>query len=102
MTNPVWTRDELIITLQFYLTHAPSIPGKTSPKILKLSELLNRLQLKMGGPIPQKFRNPNGVYMKLMNFRRFDPEYHGKGLQRGNRDEAVVWNLYSSKSSLFE
>ena len=96
MRNPSWKRDELIITLQFYLTHAPSIPGKTSPEISELSELLNSLQSKMGGPTPDKFRNPNAVYMKLMNFRRFDPEYPGKGLQRGNKDEAVVWELYSS------
>jgi len=32
-----------------------------------------------------------------MNFRRFDPDYEGKGLERGNKDEEVVWNLYSSK-----
>ena len=48
----------------------------------------------MGGSLPEKFRNRNGVYMKLMNFRRFDPKYKGKGLERGNRDEEVVWKLY--------
>jgi 5-methylcytosine-specific restriction protein A len=35
--------------------------------------------------------------MKLMNFRRFDPDYEGTGLQRGNKDEEVVWNLYYSQ-----
>jgi predicted RNA-binding protein with PUA-like domain len=37
--------------------------------------------------------------MKMMNFRRFDPEYtsEGKvGLTRGNKDEEVVWNEFSS------
>jgi 5-methylcytosine-specific restriction enzyme A len=34
--------------------------------------------------------------MKLMNFRRFDPDHKGKGLQRGNKDEGVVWKLYAS------
>jgi 5-methylcytosine-specific restriction protein A len=34
--------------------------------------------------------------MKLMNFPRFDPSYEGKGLERGGKDEEVVWNLYSS------
>ena len=36
--------------------------------------------------------------MKLMNFRRFDPEYTrgGKsGLTRGNSDEAAVWERYA-------
>jgi len=38
--------------------------------------------------------------MKLMNFRRFDPEYTaaGKvGLTRGNKDEEVVWKLSSDE-----
>ena len=34
--------------------------------------------------------------MKLMNFRRFDPDYEGTGLQRGNKDEEVVWDLFAS------
>lgn len=44
------------------------------------------------------FRNPNGVYMKMMNFRRFDPAYTGRGhvgLTRGNKDEEVVWNEFA-------
>jgi|SRR6516164_3686536 len=44
------------------------------------------------------FRNFNGVYMKVMNFRRFDPTYIAqgkKGLQRGNRLEEDVWNDFA-------
>lgn len=47
----------------------------------------------------EKFRNPNGVYMKLMNFRSYDPEFtkYGKvGLTRGNKDEEVVWNEFAA------
>jgi 5-methylcytosine-specific restriction enzyme A len=95
--NPPWSRDELIVTLDFYLQHTPSIPNKKTSEISELSDFLNRLQSKMGGELPDKFRNINGVYMKLMNFRRFDPDYEGKGLERGNKDEEVVWKLYSSK-----
>ena len=94
-----WSKDELIIALDFYLRYMPSIPNKNTPEILALSDFLNRLQMKLGGEVTDKFRNPNGVYMKLMNFRRFDPSYDGKGLQRGGRDEEVVWNLYSSDQS---
>jgi|SRR6516164_5113177 len=45
------------------------------------------------------FRNPNGVYMKVMNFRRFDPVYIAqgkKGLQRGNQLEEEVWNNFAN------
>lgn len=44
------------------------------------------------------FRNANGVYMKLMNFRRFDPNYtaEGKvGLTRGGHEEEIVWREFA-------
>jgi 5-methylcytosine-specific restriction protein A len=46
------------------------------------------------------FRNANGVYMKVMNFRRFDPAYLAqgkKGLERGGKLEADVWRDFSDK-----
>lgn len=95
--NLPWSRDELIVTLDFYLQHSPRIPEKNTVEISQLSEFLTRLQKKIGGDVSETFRNTNGVYMKLMNFRRFDPDFEGKGLERGNKDEGVVWNLYSSK-----
>lgn len=97
MKNQDWTRDEHILALDFYLRHAPSIPGKTSPEVVQLSDLLNRMQDRLGGEKSATYRNPSGVYMKLMNFRRFDPSYKGKGLENGNKDEEVVWNLYSQR-----
>lgn len=42
----------------------------------------------------QSFRNANGVYMKLNNFRRWDPSYTDSGrtgLAKGNKDEELVW-----------
>lgn len=61
--NSTWTRDELIILLDFYLLHTPKIPSKTSADITALSKLLNRLQAKLGGEIKDKFRNVKwGLY----------------------------------------
>ena len=67
--NPPWSRDELIVTLDFYFQHSPSIPDKSSEDIIELSAFLNRLQSKLGGEISDKFRNTNGVQMKLANFK---------------------------------
>ncbi len=71
--NPTWTRDKLIIALDFYIRYTPSVPDKKSSEISELSELLNQLTGQISGEKNHKFRNNNGVYMKLMNFRRFDP-----------------------------
>lgn len=97
MSNPTWSRDELIVTLDFYLRHTPTIPSKTSEEIRDLSKFLNQLRSKTGVVGDDDFRNPNGVYLKLMNLRRFDPDYKGKGMERGGKDEEVVWNLYANK-----
>ena len=42
----------------------------------------------------ERFRNANGFYMKLMNFRRFDPVFTGVGkveLSRGGKAEEEVF-----------
>ena len=97
MKNPPWTRDEHIIALDFYLSHLPSIPGKDSSEIQELSKVLNNLNSFLDHQITEKFRNPSGVYMKLMNFRGIDPAYKGVGLAHGNKDEQVVWDLYANR-----
>lgn len=94
--NPDWTRDELILALNVYLQHRSKLPNKGSDEIAKLSQLLNRLgdTLFSARERSSTFRNVNGVYMKLMNFRRHDPDYlkEGKtGLSRGANAEADVW-----------
>lgn len=97
MRNPDWTRDELLVALNFYLTHRPRIPGKTSLEINELSNQLRQINAELGIEGDDTFRNTNGVYMKLMNFRRFDPDYKGDGLSGGSKEEEVVWQLYANK-----
>jgi len=97
--NPTWARDELIVALDMYLRHAGNPPGKGSAEIADLSDTLNRLARYRGITQADRFRNTNGVYMKLMNFRRFDPAFTdaGKvGLSRGGKAEEDVWNEFAS------
>jgi hypothetical protein len=97
--NPAWSRDELILALDLYLRFRTAPPGKDSEEVIELSAFLGRLGWGLGLTDAETFRNVNGVYMKMMNFRRFDPEYtvEGKvGLTRGNKEEEVVWNDFSS------
>lgn len=101
--NPPWSRDELILALDLYLQQRESPLAKESPEIIELSEFLHKMGHTLGLVEAETYRNANGVYMKLMNFRRFDTEYtnDGKvGLSRGNKDEEVVWNEFSSNESL--
>ena len=62
MKNPKWTRDEIILAMDFYMDHFESIPGKDSSEINDLSKLLNKFRNKNGLYGDAKFRNNSGVY----------------------------------------
>src|SRR6516162_9807167 len=96
--NPPWSRDELILALNLCVASKGNPPGKNSEGVVELSNLLNKMDSQIAHHASD-FRNPNGVYMKVMNFRRFDPVYIAqgkKGLQRGNQLEEEVWNNFAN------
>lgn len=92
--NPDWTRDELVLAAEFYRRHAPRIPGQTSAALIALSDEILAAAAQQGLVGKETFRNPNGVHMKLMELRKYDPSYLGAGLGRKWRPvEVEVWNL---------
>lgn len=91
MARHDWMRDELILALDLYFREPSARGSKNHPEVIALSEVLNRLPLHPPGEREDFFRNANGVGMKLSNFLRLDPEYEGKGLQRGSHLEEEVW-----------
>lgn len=95
--NPDWTRDEIMLALEFYLDHRNKIPGKGSAEIATLSEEIKRVAIALGLSGDEKFRNVNGVYMKIMNIRSHDPAYtsQGKvGLASASKLEEEVWSRF--------
>ena len=96
--NPPWSRDELILALDLYMRLRNTPIAKNAEEIAELSGFLGRMATSLGRTQSGSFRNPAGVYMKLMNFRRLDPDYIDKGkvgLERGNKEEGPVWNEFS-------
>jgi 5-methylcytosine-specific restriction protein A len=100
--NPPWARDELILALDLYFDHRPTSISKTHPAVVALSKVLNDLPIHGDRPDALRFRNPNGVYMKLCNFLRCDPTYNGTGLQRGAQAEEGVWNEFAGNRALLK
>ena len=97
--NPTWTRDELILALDLYLRNRERLPDSDDAEIVELSQPLNSL---FGAQAKDAnlFRNPNGVYMKLANFRAVDPLHmsQGKrGLLRGGHGVAEIWEEFSTR-----
>ena len=96
--NPDWSRDELILALDAYLRWKGNPPNKASQEIEALSNDLNRLAAALGMHRSGTFRNTNGVYMKLMNFRSLDPAFTDtgrKGLTSHGRGDVEVWHDFA-------
>lgn len=97
MRNPKWHRDEIILALDLYFSPTRGSIDDKNPKIIELSQILNALPLFYNKPDEARFRNPNGVALKLSNFLPFDPNYTGKGMTRGSRLDKEVFNEFKDK-----
>lgn len=101
MRNPKWHRDEVILALDLYYDLESGQMNSSNPEVVKLSELLNRLPIHINRPDQEKFRNANGVNLKLGNFKYFDPDYEGQGLKGGSKlDKAVLEEFYGNRELL--
>lgn len=92
--NPTWERDELILALDLYLRIGKG--DDKHPDVIRLSHDLNRLPLNLNRPDPTRFRNANGVAMKLGNFAALDPANEGVALSNGGRRDREVWDEFAS------
>ena len=92
--NRPWSKEELILALELYFKIGPK--DSSHPDVINLSETLNRLSDASSEGDPDKFRNPNGVGLKLSNFARLDGNYSGKGMTHGNKLEPIVWDEFNN------
>ena len=94
MRNPKWKRDEVILALDLYFKLEPGQIHANNPDIIELSELLNKLPIHDIVPDTEKFRNPNGVGLKLSNFLAIDPDYSGKGMERFSKLDKQIFDEF--------
>ncbi len=80
--------------LDLYLQHRPRLLSDSDTEVVELSEVLNALPIHAVRPDAEKFRNPNGVAMKLANFAALDPQYPGAGLRAGGKEDRETWDLF--------
>lgn len=90
--NPPWHRDELILALDLYFRLGRTLPDDTHPEVVTLSRFLNSLEIHAKRPDEARFRNPNGVALKLANFRALDQPGHG--MRRGGKLDKEVWEEF--------
>ena len=92
--NPKWSRDELLLALDLYLREG-MLDDKHS-HVIELSKVLNQLSNNVDHPDSERFRNPNGVAMKLANFASMDPNYPGRALSKWGQGDVQVWTEFQN------
>jgi 5-methylcytosine-specific restriction protein A len=95
--NAPWTRDELILALDLYMCHRPTLLDDRHSEVVELSDLLAQLAT-LDGRVSSgsRFRNPNGVGMKLGNLARFDHASGSRrGLAHGGKGDEEVWRDFA-------
>lgn len=95
MKNPKWHRDELILALDLYFRPDRGSIDARNPNIVALSQELNLLPIFSHRPDAERFRNPNGVGLKLSNFLAIDPQYAGKGMAAYSNLDKEVFNEFA-------
>ncbi len=88
--SPPWSRDELILAMNLYL--AEGLLDDTDPRVTDLSARLQGLGVHAQVPDPARFRNPNGVALKLANFASLDPAHAGVGMRSIGKGDREVWD----------
>ncbi|GJM29232.1 MAG: hypothetical protein DHS20C17_18670 [Cyclobacteriaceae bacterium] len=102
MRNPKWHQDEIILALDLYFRLEPGQIHARNPDIIELSKVLNQLPIHDSKPDEEKFRNPNGVGLKLSNFLALDPNYEGTGMQAHSKLDQELFNKYSNNRELLK
>ena len=92
-----WTRDEIVLAMDLYVTvgafSGGPIPGKSATSIVQLSELLKQLSAYPPELQGDKYRNPDGVYLKLTNLRAIQTEGE-HGMNAYSQLDAAIWREY--------
>lgn len=87
------------MALDLYTRVKPGEIHAKNPEIQELSRILNRLPIFDVRPDEAKFRNPNGVSLKLSNFLALDDSYHGKGMEAYSKLDEKVFNEFKFDTS---
>ena len=89
--NPNWTRDEVILALDLLFHAGDALPGDRDPRVIQLSQLLQRSPLHPMSARKESFRNPEGVAFKLQNLRQVGT---GAGLKHTSAVDRAVWREF--------
>ncbi|MER7541550.1 HNH endonuclease [Spirillospora sp. NPDC127506] len=88
--NPPWAWDELVLACDLVADNGWKDLYPPDPRVMELSDLLQRLPIHPMAERGAKFRNPNGVGRKTADIATRHPDYTGKPTNGGALDREVL------------
>lgn len=90
-----WVEEEIRLLLSFYYKMQSGEMHKTHPLVIQASQEIRNLSInKEYSEKDPKFRNPNGIALKLANFLFLDPNYSGKGMKGCSVLDKKIFNEF--------
>ena len=98
-----WRDEEIRLLLSYYQQMQSGDMHKKHPLVIEASERLRKLPFNIDfSDQSEKFRNPNGVALKLANFLFIDPRYKGKGMKGCSGLDKKIFNEFYGNSLIQE
>ncbi|MDA9872598.1 hypothetical protein N9C25_00075 [Saprospiraceae bacterium] len=96
-----WREEEIRLLLTYYKRMLSGDMHKAHPQVLEASKAIRDLEInKEYSSQSEKFRNPNGVALKLANFLFLDPTYEGKGMKGCSALDRKIFNEENMERNL--
>jgi hypothetical protein len=90
-----WVEEEIRLLISFYQKMQSGDMHKAHPLVIQASEAIRNLSInKEYSQNDPKFRNPNGIALKLANFLFLDPNYSGKGMKGCSVLDKKIFNEF--------
>lgn len=90
-----WTRDELVLTLDLYLSSGRRILEPHDRELVERLQIMNRLRLSAEIPADREPRTGGSIKAKMSNFRSIDPDHESKGWGNIGKADLEVWTTYA-------
>ena len=95
MREPDWTRDELVLALEFYVRTERSRLNERNPAVVELSDEIRALPIHGPSVRTSTFRSPQSIKSKLENFHSL--QHPGHGLRRGGKLDRRIFEEFSDR-----
>ena len=86
-----WLRDEIILALDLYRREGRN---PSADAVAELSQQLRSIPIERKLAEDPQFRNPSGVRLKVANLVALDPTTGTKGMTRGSKLDAAVFDAF--------